>query len=93
MRVRAKAPMYYSRRMYAVGDEYEMDDREHGEAKILSVLGKIDVIQAAPAYQATAMKAEPEPEPEPVPAAPMTTEDDALTGKRIYRRRDMRAQR
>jgi hypothetical protein len=98
MRVRALTSMYYSRRMYAAGDNYEMDDREEGEAKILQALGKIEIIKPtagsvfdAPKYESAAIEAEPEA-PEPT-SEPMTTDGDVFTGerKRTYRRRDMRA--
>jgi hypothetical protein len=101
MRVRALMPMYYSRRMYAAGDNYEMDDREENEAKILQALGKIEILKptasavtAAPTYQSAALTVESEAA-EPAPAEPMTTENAelGLEPKRSYRRRDMRAEK
>ena len=44
MRVRAITTIYYSKHQYEPGEEYDMDDREEGEAKILHALGKIEII-------------------------------------------------
>lgn len=99
MKVKAKEYMYYNRREYFAGDEYEMDDREEQAARLLALLGKIEIInipkdepkKAAPQYQATAVKAE-----EPKPAEAMKTEDapDLLPvgPRRYYRRRDLKAE-
>ena len=99
MRVRAKEKYYYSlhRREYAPGEEFEFDARA-SDFNLLCVLGKIEPVsgpapqaqqQPAPAY-ATKVA-----EPESEPAQPQDTENsEALvqpsSGKRFYRRRDMR---
>jgi hypothetical protein len=100
MRVKALQYMYYARREYHVGDEYDMDDREEAEARLLQTLGKIQILDRkleaqkkiveAPSYRAAELKAEPEPPS----AEPMRAEDSALTGpRRYYRRRDMKAEK
>lgn len=100
MRVRAKQYMYYQRREYHAGDEYDMDDREAQDAKLLATLGKIEIIdvqKAAPAppkYHTAVAKAE-EPEDRPTAVEPMSTEDgpvDRPVPRRYYRRRDMKAE-
>ena len=67
MKVRAKTPMYYAGAMKAVGEVYEMDDREESEATILVHLGKIELVkdepkpaQRANVYDTRAMKADSE---------------------------------
>jgi hypothetical protein len=108
MRVKALQKIYYGRQDRQPGDTYDMDDREAAEAKILAVLGKIEIVASAPEskkseapvktepttrYRAAALSAEEEPS---ASAEPMTTENTgALTGgerKRFYRRRDMKAE-
>lgn len=99
MRVKALQSMYYGKRMRAVDEEYDMDDREGSEANILAALGKIEILK--PKLEARVMKAEaPQPvqqaeEPKSTPVQPMGTESaDALTGnRRVYRRRDLKAER
>lgn len=90
-------PYYYSRRMWAVGEELDIDDREEGEAKILEALGKLSIVKTKPAartYETTAVKAEPA---EPV-AVQLETDTAAADDqpqserKRYYRRRDMKAE-
>jgi hypothetical protein len=94
---------YYDKQMRAVGDEYEMDDREEGNARILQTLGKLEILEypkpnvgKARTYQTADIQPESEPEPEGEADAsePMTTDNtDALVpGKRTYRRRDMKAE-
>jgi hypothetical protein len=100
MRVKALQKFYYNRRDILPGESFDMDDRESGEARILSVLGKIEILPTQPAKLETRalVAEEPPAAPEPPPveqpvAAPMTTQSaDALTGRRVYRRRDMRAE-
>lgn len=100
MRVKALQPMYYGRQMRAVGEEYDMDEREAQEVKILSLLGKIEVVKKAEEpvapvfdafeYKTTAFEGDkPEPAPDPQPAAEPATGER----KRYYRRRDMRAEK
>lgn len=90
MRVKARQSMYYGRRMRAIDEVYEMDDREESEAKILAALGKIEILPAEEVKQqhhAAAIKAEDPPSlPEP-----MTTETSVIEPRR-YRRRDMRSE-
>jgi hypothetical protein len=95
MRVKAIEKTYYDRQDRMPGDVFEMDDRESVQIKILSVLGKIEVLNAsektqAPSYTAKIVEAEEE---EPRKSGAMTTEGDSLTPRRVYRRRDMRAER
>lgn len=100
MRVKALQKGYYNRRDRMPGEVYEMDDREEAQAKLLSILGKIEIL---PGHTTRAMKAE-EPQQPTEPAADQTTEPstevqpmttDSLTSPHTnrYRRRDMRAAR
>jgi hypothetical protein len=57
--------MYYGKQMRAVGDEYDMDPREEAEAKLLQLLGKIEIvtspaatISVAPSYSIAAEEPE-----------------------------------
>ena len=94
MRVKAKQYMYYARKEYQAGEEYDMDDREEQDAKLLQALGKIEIIKiptkAAPKYQAAVLKVE-EKTVVPPPAEPMTTESGepiaTMVERRTYRRR------
>src|SRR5262245_7810677 len=98
MKVRALEKTYYDRRDRMPGDIYDMDDREEAQAKLLAILGKIEFVQAAPGSLLDAPKqtayvtahvtqeAEPEAEPEKPNINP-------ATGKRFYRRRDMRPEK
>jgi hypothetical protein len=94
MRVKALQPMYYSRQMHAAGDEYDMDPREEAEAKVLALLGKIELLSFAknesknitenitPPLTYSVAAEEPEPDNEEEPRK-----------RGYYRRRDMRAER
>jgi hypothetical protein len=101
MRVKAIQRMYYDKKDRLPGEEYEMDDREYGEAKILAVLGKIEImpketVAARRTYETAAVKAEDQPEEKPAAPVAMTTDNsDALVSspRRQYRRRDMKAER
>jgi hypothetical protein len=91
--------MYYNRRDIKPGETYEMDDREEGEAKILSALGKIEILkQQRVEVETRALQPEqPKQEPLPKPTAvePLSTESaEALTTptRRTYRRRDLKAE-
>src|SRR5262245_57463743 len=102
MKVRARQKTYYAGRERLPGDEFEMDDRQHVDIKILTVLGTIEPVEqeearpaAAPTYRAAAMVPEPKAE-EPKPAAQVVTTEAAeplSPERRVYRRRDMRAER
>lgn len=102
MKVRALVKSYYNRRDVQAGEEYEMDDRERGEANILVALGKIEILEgvtmAKPIMRQQLMTRAEEPEQqaeEPTKlVGPMTT-DSALVppGRRTYRRRDMKAEK
>lgn len=93
MKVKALQYMYYQRREYQAGDEYEMDDREEGEAKLLATLGKIEILKAEqntddkPFYRT--MMEKPEATPKEVPQEEASKDD----GRRTYKRRDMRSER
>jgi hypothetical protein len=94
MQVKALQYMYYDRREYQAGDTYEMDDREEATAKLLAVLGKIEIVKAAvtdvgtaPTYETAAVVAE---EPAAVDDTPAPESGER---KRYYRRRDMRAEK
>jgi predicted alternative tryptophan synthase beta-subunit len=95
MYVKALQKMYYVRRNYDIGDVYEMDDREEGEAKILALLGKVEIVKKpavveAPKYQAADLKPEGWP-PKPEQATEATdSSDNPDRPRRTYRRRDMR---
>lgn len=102
MHVKALQKGYYDRRDRMPGEVYEMDDREADQAKLLSILGKIEILPVG--YITRAMKVEepkqqqlaeqPVEQPVELPStevAPMTT--DSLTPRNRYRRRDMRAAR
>jgi hypothetical protein len=102
MRVKALQHMYYDKKDRAVGEEYDMDDREYSEANILSALGKIEILKSTAipketvavtprTYQTAAMKSE---EPEKALAQPMTTEssESLVPQRRQYRRRDLKAE-
>ena len=104
MRVKAKQYMYYQRREYHAGDEYDMDDREAQDAKLLQTLGKIEIIDIPkgehppPLKYRTAHVAAEQPqaeEPKSTSVSPMTAEANPIadTGapRRYYRRRDMKA--
>jgi hypothetical protein len=99
MRVKALQEMYYDKRMRAVGEEYEMDDREEATAKLLEILGKIEIAKKEILGQIekyrTAAMTPAEPEPPSAPAEPMTTENTEALGTepKRYRRRDMRAEK
>lgn len=105
MRVKALQKIYYNKQERAVGDEYEMDDREEGEAKILATIGKLQILEDEPAKPVATPVPEgvtsralgpQEEQPQPSkPIEPLTTESAApLTqGKRgYYRRRDLKAE-
>ena len=104
LRTRLKAvevAAHYDKQMRAPGDEYEMDDREEGSAKILQTLGRLEIIEhakpdvgKAATYETAEMKAEEKTDDPDASVEPMTTENtDALTpSKRVYRRRDMKAE-
>lgn len=95
MRVKAKQYMYYDRRGYQAGEEYDMDDREEATAKLLSTLGKIEILsikadqskpqtqsaQPAQTYRTANLQSEDQHQSQPsTKVDPMTTEGDALTG-------------
>lgn len=88
MRVKALVPMYYDRRMLAVGEIYDMDPREEAAAILLEKLGKIVRLSE---------EAPPPRQPESIHVEQTTTIETSTlppdTGKRTYRRRDMRAER
>lgn len=104
MRVKAKEKMYYAGREYKPGEEYEMDDREHQDAHILTILGKIEKVENAPkatpparssqTYRTAAVQPEPETE---APEATAKAEEEERgteegTRRRYYRRRDLRSE-
>jgi len=71
MRVRVlQKPYYYDRRMYEVGEELDMDDREDGNVDILAKIGQLEVVtptaRSGPGYRTAAMKAQGQ-QPEPPP--------------------------
>lgn len=101
MRVKPLQKMYYNRREYAVGEEYEMDDREEAQVKLLVALGKLVIVPApkqSSSYHTESMTVEP------AASEPVKEEDSSLisesqisdpeTGhrRRHYKRRDMRAE-
>lgn len=102
MRVKALQKFYYNRRDMLPGETFEMDDREAGEAKILSTLGKIEILkqtmEAQPAKQPQKQQQQAAP-PETLPSlqeqraavGPMTT-DSGMPMRRQYRRRDLKAE-
>lgn len=98
MRVKAKEKIYYARREYQAGEEFDMDDRESVDINILCVTGKIEKVQTdtpkptqAPKYETRTVQPEPPAaEPEQKPPQVMGTENTPLT-RRYYRRRDMQA--
>lgn len=95
MRVRALQKIYYARQDRMPGDVYEMDDRESVDIKILTALGKIEILrdELVPAPQVYETKVV---EAEPAPVEPMATDNsEPVLGapRRTYRRRDMRAER
>jgi hypothetical protein len=106
MRVKALQKIYYNRRDILPGETYDMDDREHGEAKILATLGKIEIVEEekpqaqAPLAPTRALAAE-EPAREETPpqtsgpVGPMTTDSGLVPGARrnMYRRRDLKAEK
>ena len=77
MKVKALQPIYYAGQQYAPGDEYEMDDRDGQEARVLVDLGKIEMCKedAAPqqAGAPSPYASDPPPEPPKSPARVMTT--------------------
>ena len=73
MKVKALQPIYYAGQQYAPGDEYEMDDRDGQEARVLVDLGKIEISKDDAAPQQA-----PEP-PSPVPAEPPKSPARAMT--------------
>jgi hypothetical protein len=77
MKVRALQPGYYAQQQREPGDEYEMDDREEKEAKVLAALGKIEILGADDSEQPKQRQPEPPQEPPKSPAQPMTTENTA----------------
>jgi ribosomal 50S subunit-recycling heat shock protein len=92
MRVKALEKLYYDRRDVHPGDEYEMDDRESNEIKILEALGKIKVLGPA--------KPEPEPAAEPEPVnieeSEEQVDENELHISRShgrYRRKDLRSEK
>lgn len=99
MRVKAKAYMYYNKRGYNIGDEYEMDERESANATLLEKLGKIEILSNSnptptpidQTLQTTSMKSEEEQSA----VQPMMTDPEQIPPDRgrEYRRRDMRSKR
>ena len=67
MRVKAIESMYYNRRQYKPGEEYEMDDREAQEANLLVLLGKIELVKKDATKAAATKAAKTE---WPIPIAP-----------------------
>jgi hypothetical protein len=73
MRVRVlQKAYYYDRRMYEIGEELDMDDREDGNVAVLATLGQLEIVEptkrSGVGYRTAAMKAQPEAkqvEPEP----------------------------
>ena len=92
MKVKAVQSMYYDRRMREPGDVYDMDDREEATAKLLEMLGKIEIVKSTeaptppPQYETAELKAVPPPSEPELP-------DNDVMGKRVYRRRDLRAEK
>lgn len=93
MRVKALQYMYYNRKEYQTGQEYDMDDREAMEAKLLEMLGKIQIVHVpppnkvaleAPKYHAATIKPVEEEKH-------IEEEEHPLISRRRYQRRDMRA--
>jgi len=99
MRVKALQKFYYNRRDMLPGETFEMDDREHGEAKILATLGKIEIVQQTMQAQPAKQPQKQELAPDTLPSlqeqraavGPMTT-DSGMPMRRQYRRRDLKAE-
>jgi hypothetical protein len=103
MQVKAIQKVYYAGRDRNPGEVFEMDDRQYTDINILCVLGKIEKVATATAkptrtYQTADLSAQKEPQ-EPVEKPKetgvpkvMTTESGLPTGRRYYRRRDMKAE-
>jgi hypothetical protein len=93
MRVKALQYMYYDKHEYQAGDIYGMDDREEHSAKLLAMLGKIEILppdavlekQQKTEYRTAALEPEPVKEEEAVSA-----QAERAPQKRTYKRRDMR---
>jgi hypothetical protein len=95
MRVRVlQKAFYYDRRMYEIGEELDMDDREDGNVDILAKIGQLEVVEptkrsgagyrtAAMKVQSEARQAQPEPEyqadeAQSTAVGPMTAEGNPL---------------
>jgi len=80
MRVRVlQKPYYYDRRMWEVGEELDMDDREDGNVDILAKIGQLEVVtptaRSGPGYKIAAMKAQ-QPQPAGMPRHPVAQEGE-----------------
>lgn len=104
MKVKALKKTYYNRRDVLPGETYEMDDREEAQARALEAIGTIKILkgdqpkQQQTRVQTRAMDAEPAKEepPQSTAVGPMTTDSGLVPGegtRRIYRRRDLKAEK
>jgi len=71
MRVRVlQKPYYYDRRMYEVGEELDLDDREDGNVDFLAKIGQLEIVtptaRSGPGYKTAALKAQQQSPPQQV---------------------------